>query len=144
MPKQKTIPELKSEIADNERQLRRSRYTLLPRALRSPRQPTSRVRSRSAASRRDICLFISYTSFQIVCGPIFHQIRREHTGKVPKVLFLQNPMNSDICGHINCVVVVCGRFLPKIVGAVDLFGQACKEALQELDADGGMLVQKAL
>ena len=27
MPKQKTIPELKSEIADNERQLRRSRYT---------------------------------------------------------------------------------------------------------------------
>ena len=53
-------------------------------------------------------------------------------------------MNSDICGHINCVVVVCGRFLPKIVGAVDLFAQACKEALQELDADGGMLVQKAL
>ena len=36
MPKQKTIPELKSEIADNERQLRRSRYTLLPRALRNP------------------------------------------------------------------------------------------------------------
>ena len=36
MPKQKTIPELKAEIADNERQLRRSRYTLLPRALRSP------------------------------------------------------------------------------------------------------------
>lgn len=36
MPKQKTIPELKAEIADNERQLRRSRYTQLPRALRSP------------------------------------------------------------------------------------------------------------
>lgn len=36
MPKQKTIPELKAEIADNERQLRRSRYTLLPRALRNP------------------------------------------------------------------------------------------------------------
>ena len=36
MPKQKTSPELKAEIADNERQLRRSRYTLLPRALRSP------------------------------------------------------------------------------------------------------------
>ena len=60
------------------------------------------------------------------------------------MLFLQDPMNSDICGHINCVVVVCGRFLPKIVGAVDLFGQACEEALQELDADGGMLVQKVL
>ena len=30
MPKQKTIPELKAEIADNERQLRRSRYLLPP------------------------------------------------------------------------------------------------------------------
>ena len=47
MPKQKTIPELKAEIADNERQLRRSRYTLLPRALRSPSR-----RSRQAETQK--------------------------------------------------------------------------------------------
>ena len=41
------------------------------------------------------------------------------------------------------MVIRC-RFLPQLVGAHDLLGQAGEEALEQLDADGGMLLQQSL
>ena len=54
----------------------------------------------------------------------------------PPCSFLRNP--------IDCIMVLRFRFPPQLVGAHDLLGQAGEEALEQLDADGGVLFQQSL
>ena len=44
---------------------------------------------------------------------------------------------SDIRGYLDRIIIIRGHFPPLLVGVCDLFGQARKKALKELDANGG-------